>query len=250
MYNLNDENYKQRRRLYNELKLISKHKDTSHLISTNNIVKGSFLAEENKPVNGIYFILQGKVKVFNIGVDQKIKISRLVSYRDIIGLSSLNSSYYSSNAVVVESGQAYFINLKNLKYLLKNNNKLSNLLVNSLSMKLRHYEMRQKHLSIFPATERIIDVLLLIAHKFGETTNQGLEISTCTSRKDIAAFANTSPEKAIRTLSLLKSKKHIAIEGKKIIIKDKKTLINAISKYIFTSNESTSLNLSYSDIFY
>ena len=226
MPNLNDKNYKQKSSLYNELKLIAKSKNTSHLISTNDIEKGSFLVEEKKPVNGIYFILQGKVKVFNIGVDQKIKILRLVSNRDIIGLSSLNSSYYSSNAVVLEKGQAYFINLKNLKYLLKNNNKLSNLLVNSLSMKLRHHEMRQKHLSIFPATERIIDALLLTAYKFGKTTNQGIEMSIGTSRKDIAAFANTSSEKAIRTLSLLKSKKYIAIEGKNIIIKDKKNLIN------------------------
>lgn len=255
MYNLNDidlnnNNYKLRRGLNNNIKLIANNKNTSHLINLKKIEKGLFLAEERKPVNGMYFILEGKVKVFNTGVDQKIQTLRLVSKGDLVGLSSLNSTHYWSSAVVVEEVKAYFINLKNVKFILKSNNKLSLLLLNSLALKLLHYEVHQKHLNIFPASERIIDALLLTAYKFGKTTDLGLEISTGSARKDIASFANTSMEKVIRTLSCLKSKKHISINGKKIIILDKEGLINQLRPYLFTSEESTDSKLFYPNLFY
>ena len=255
MYNFNDidlnnNNFKQRRSLFNNLKLIIDNKDTYNLISVEKIKKGFFLAKEREPVNGIYFILEGKAKVLNTGVNQKIQILRLVSKGDIVGLSSLNSSHYWSSVMVIESVKAYFINLKNLKFLLKNNNKLSVLLVNSLALKLRHYEVRQKHLSLLPASERVIDALLLTAYKFGVTTDQGIEISSGTSRKDLASFANTSAEKAIRTLSYLKSKKHIEINGKKIVIKNKDGLINLLNKQLRNGEESTDLNIFYPNLFY
>ena len=220
MRNLNDQDlnnihYKHRRSLNYNLKLIANNKATSHLIERKKVEKGHFLVEERKHVHGIYFILKGKMKVFNTGYEDKIQILRLASKGDIVGLSSLNASYYWSSAVAVENVEAYFINLKNLKTILKTNIKLSFLFVNALALKLQHYEMRQKYLSLFQSTERIIDVLLLTGYKFGEKTSEGLEFSACTSRKDIAAFANTSKENAIRTLSKLKSKKLILIEGKK-----------------------------------
>ena len=117
-------------------------------------------------------------------------------------------------------------------------------------MKLRHYEMRHKHLSLFPARERIIDALLLTAYKFGKSTDEGLEISVCTSRKEIASFANTSTEKAIRTLSLLRSEKHIVIQGKKIIIQDPNFLINQLTQYLYNTDEPTNVNLGYPNLFY
>ena len=255
MYNLNDIdinniNFKQRRSLHYNLKLISNNKETSHLISIETINKGLFLAEERKPVNGIYFILEGMVKVFNSDRDKKVKILRLVSKGDIVGLSSLNSTFYWSSAIALTPVKAYFINQKNLKTILKINCKLSLLLVNFLALKLRHYEVRQKHLSIFSAADRVIDALLLTAYKFGNTTDQGLEVSICTYRKDIASFANTTPEKVIRTLSDLKKQNYIEINGKHIVIKDKKVLVDHLVKYLSHTEELSDMNFCYPNLFY
>ncbi len=222
--NLKNLNFKRRRSLKYNLSLISKSKSTLHLISIEKFNKGYYLVEERKPVRGIYFILKGKMKIFNTGSNQKIQTLRLVSKGDLVGLSSLNASYYWSSAVVVENVEVYFINLKNLKSILKSNNKLGLLFIDALAMRLRHYEIRQKHLSLLPAPERVIDALMLTAYKFGETTTQGLEISICNSRKELASFASTSLEQTIRTLSYLKSEKSISIEGKSIIIIDKNIL--------------------------
>jgi CRP-like cAMP-binding protein len=118
----------------------------------------------------------------------------------------------------MEKIKAYFIDLEHLHFILQNNVKLSLLLINALAFKLHQHEIRQKHLALFSARERIIDALLTITNIFGKTINRGIEISVGTTRKDIANFANTSTEFAIRALSDLKSKKYILLKGKKIII--------------------------------
>lgn len=221
----------QSRAISKQLKLLFQNNVTSHLIDIYNLEKGYFLAKENQPVQGIYIIIDGKVKIFNTELDKKTKIFRLASKGDIVGFSSLNAANYWSSAVVIEKVKTYFINIDNLNYILKNNNKLSFLFINALTLKLRIYEMRQRYVNLFPASERIIEVLLLITYKFGNTTINGTEITDCISRRDIASFANTSTEQAIRTISSLNSKEYISIEGKKIIIKNKEALINQLKQY-------------------
>lgn len=247
--NLNSINFKHSRSLNYNLKLLARIKETSHLISIQKLEKGSLLVEESKPVNGIYFILEGKVKIFNTELDKKTKIFRLASKGDIVGFSSLNATNYWSSAIALENVEAYFINSKSLKYILKNNSKLSLLFVNALVFKLQHYEMRQRYLNLFPSQERVIEVLLVIANKFGNATLNGIEIADCTSRKEIASFANVSTENAIRTLSTLVSNNYILIEGKKIIIKNKEGLINQLKKYCCSHKLSSALNSCYLDLF-
>ena len=236
--------------LKNQLIQLANNKKTSHLISLNKLVKGSFLVQENKPVNGIYFILQGKVKVFNTEQNNKIKIFRLVVKDDLVGYSSLNSTYYWSSAIALSDVEAYFINVESLTYILKNNKELSFLFINALSLKLHQYEIRQRYLDLFPAPIRVIEVLLLIAHKFGIITEEGIELKDCVSRKEIASMANTSTEKAIRTISLLKSKEYISLDAKVIIIKNKEALIELLKKYCCESKIKVNDPTCYLNIFY
>lgn len=58
-------NFKLSRSLKYNLKLLARNKSTAHLIGISKLEKGDLLVEENKPVKGIYFILEGKVKIFN-----------------------------------------------------------------------------------------------------------------------------------------------------------------------------------------
>lgn len=257
MYKLSDEkliynNKKLRQRLFSILKLIAKQEDTSQLISTQIFEKKQFLVKEKEPVKGIYFILNGSVKIYNTGLNNKYQILRLATRGDMVGLSSLNSVHYWASAVALNSVKAYFINIKNLLFILNSDSRLSLLLINSLSFKLRHYEIRQKHKSLFPASERIIDVLLLISYKCGKVSRKGIEISTCTARKDIASFSNTSPEKTIRTLSYLKSKNLIDVDNTVILIKNKDELINKLKPFCCKDNigEKNWKNSCYPEMYY
>lgn len=246
--NFADINFKLNRSLNYNLKLLISNKATAHLISVQKLEKGFLLAEEDKPVQGIYFILKGKAIVFNAELKQKTRIFRLASKGDIVGFSSLNTANYWSSAITLGAVEAYFINIKSLKYILKNNTKLSLLFVNALAMKLHDYEIRQRYLDLFPARERVIEALLLIGSKFGKVTENGIEITDCTTRREIASLANIATENTIRILSVLIKKNYIVVEGKKIIIKNKEELINQLKKYCCSQKLPNTLNACYLDV--
>jgi CRP/FNR family transcriptional regulator len=235
-------------KLYKVLKKLSSDKITSKLISIERFTKGQYLTEERQEANGIYFILEGHAKIFNVNVNKKIQILRLASVGDIVGLSCLNSNYYWASSLVEDNIKAYFISLNNLEYLLKTDRIFSFLMITEMSIKLRHYKMRQ-NISMFPATERIIDALFLIAYKFGKKTENGIEVSTCVSRKDISSLSDTSIENTIRTLSMLKSENFIDIQNKVIIITNEKQLKDKLIKYCKLHNLSTDLIPSYPNVF-
>lgn len=243
--------FKQQRSLNYNLKLLKDYKETSKLVNNKTFKKGTLLFKEGHPVNGIYFILEGVVKVFYDCYDKKKNTLKFASKGDIVGLSSLNSNFYMASAVVVKPIKAYFIDQKNLKSILKENGKLNFILVNFLALKLRFQEVRHKHLSLFLAEDRIIDALLLTAYKFGKKTNQGLEITFGSARKDIASLANTSTEKVIRTLSILSKQNLIEKKGRRIlVIKNEKELLNHLTKYYKLHEDTYDNDYTYPNLFY
>jgi len=251
LYDFELEKYRfDRNKLFKRLLQIANTKNTINLIEQKTIDKGTFLVKENQHVTGFYFILEGKIKVFNTGAQNKTQILKLASKGDIVGLSGFNSSYYWASAIAEQNVEAYFITPKNLEILLGLYNDFALLLIKALAFKARNYEIRQKHLSLFPATERIIDSLLLIASKFGIKTSNGIFIEHCTSRKDISSFASVSEANAIRTLRKLQEKEYITIAPKLIIIINKEALINQLRKYCCPNKITSTLNNCYVNSFY
>ncbi|VAW24356.1 hypothetical protein MNBD_BACTEROID04-1403 [hydrothermal vent metagenome] len=238
LYNIDKANKNfEENKLFKKLLKIVQHKSTNDLIELETIKKGMFLVEENQYVTGFYFILEGRIKVFNSGVNNKKQILKLATKGDIIGLSGFNSLYYWASAFAEEDVKAYFITPKNLEILLVLFPDFTLLLVKEFAFKVRSYEIRQKHLGLFPATERIIDSLLLIASKFGSKTSNGILIEHCTSRKDISSFASVSEANTIRTLRKFQDKGYITIEKKIIIINERETLANLLKIHCCPTDE-------------
>lgn len=231
LYHFKNRNYKFNQNvLFKKLLKIARDKNTTSLIESQVFNKEEFLVRENQLVTGFYFILKGKIKVYNSGANNKKQILKLATKGDLIGISAFNSSYYGASAVVEEKVEAYFITPKNLEILLSKYNDFSLTLVKALAAKVRNYEIRQKHLSLLSATERVIDALLLISSKFGVKTTEGTLIEHCTSRKDISSFSSVSLENTIRTLSKLQKMNYIDIGSKVIVIKNKLELVNLLKK--------------------
>jgi CRP/FNR family transcriptional regulator len=228
LYNFNDNKFKNA--LFKKVLKIAKNKNTASLINTEIINKGEFLVRENQLVTGFHFILKGKVKVFNSASNNKKQILKLATKGDLIGLSAFNYLRYGASAIAENQVEALFITPKNLEILLNKHNDIALLIIKALAAKIRIYEVRQKHLSLLSATERIIDSLLMIASKFGEKTTEGILLEDCISRKDISSFSGVSLENTIRTLSKLQKLKFIEIGPKVIIIKNELELIEIIKK--------------------
>ncbi|MCF6181903.1 Crp/Fnr family transcriptional regulator [Lutibacter sp.] len=232
------------------LNLLAQNSKTKNLFYIKKYEKDAFLFEQGEKVDGIYFITKGKVKIFNTEF-AKSTILKLASKGDIVGLSSLNFQKYLFSASALNHVKAYFISLKNLKKILKSTPKLSFLLINYLSLELQYFELRQKHNALFSVKGKVIEALLIIANSYGKSTEEGIEITYCIQRKEIAAVANTTYETVIRELKKLKLKDVISVENQKIVIKDKEYLINSLKKHCGSDVENKDdSSCSYLDFLY
>ncbi len=249
-HGFNELNAKLKKSLNFNLNLLAQNSKTKNLFYIKKYEEDDFLFEQGEKVDGIYFITKGKVKIFNTEF-AKSTILKLASKWDIVGLSSSNFQKHLFSASALNYAKVYFISLKNLKKILKKTPKLSFLLINYLSLELQHFELRQKHNALFSVKGKVIEALLIIANSYGKSTKEGIEITYCIQRKEIAAIASTTYETVIRELKKLKLEGAISVENQKIVIKDKEYLINSLKKHCGSNEENKENNsCSYLDLLY
>lgn len=176
--------------------------------------KGQQFIIEGAPVNGLFFIQKGKVKVFRTGINGREQIVRFAKAGEIIGHRGFGTAeYYSIGAIALEDTSLCYFSKHNLQEALLNNPKLAYDFMLFYANELNRSESKVKSISQMTVRERVIDTLLYLHRKFG--INKGfLDVSL--SRKEYADYSGTTEEQVIRAFSILKKEKLISAKGKKI----------------------------------
>lgn len=192
--------------------------------------KGQQFIMEGAPVNGLFFILKGTVKVIRTGINGREQIVRFAKEGEIIGHRGFGTEeYYSIGAIALQDSLLCYFSKENLQDTLLNNPKFSYDMMLFYANELNRSENKVKSISQMAVRERVIDSLLYIHRKFGEL-NGFLNLPL--SRKEYADYAGTTEEQVIRVFSALKKEKLISAQGKKIGVSD----IQALKKEINDHN--------------
>ncbi len=193
--------------------------------------KGQQFIIEGAPVNGLFFILKGKVKVLRTGINGREQIVRFAKEGEIIGHRGFGTEeYYSIGASALEDTILCYFSKDILQKVLHENPLFTYDLMLFYAEELNASEAKVKTLSQMTVRERVIDTLLYINRKFGNT-NDFLKLTL--SRKEYADYAGTTEEQVIRMISALKKENLIIAKGKKIGIPDVELLKKEISEHNF-----------------
>ncbi|MFT6995794.1 MAG: CRP-like cAMP-binding protein [Maribacter sp.] len=193
--------------------------------------KGQQFIIEGAPVNGLFFILKGKVKVYRTGIHGKEQIVRFAKEGEIIGHRGFGTEeYYSIGAIALEHTQLCYFSKENLQRALKTNASFTYDLMLFYADELNRSEAKVKSISQMTVRERVVDTLLYIHRKFKD--HNGF-LNLTLSRREYADFAGTTEEQVIRIFSTLKKEKLIHAKGKKIGITDVDLLKKEISEHNF-----------------
>ncbi|MFL1011462.1 Crp/Fnr family transcriptional regulator [Flavisericum labens] len=207
--------------------------NNKHPVEKNNLrcKKGQQFIIEGAPVNGLFFVLKGKVKVFRTGINGREQIVRFAKEGEIIGHRGFGTEeYYSIGAVALEDTVLCYFSKVQLQNSLQNNPRFAYDLMLFYANELNRSESKVKSISQMTVRERVIDTLLYINRKFGN--NKGfLDVSL--SRREYAEYAGTTEEQVIRMFSALKKENLIITKGKKIGINDIQLLKSEISEHNF-----------------
>ncbi|MBL7916238.1 MAG: Crp/Fnr family transcriptional regulator [Bacteroidia bacterium] len=197
------------------------------------IKKNDDLFREGDPVNGIYFIYEGKFKVFNSGYKNKTQIVRLAKSGNIIGHRGFGSlKIYPIGATALSQSTVCFIPEKTFKEALKNNGELVFELLNFYADELRRAEYKLRSLSQMSARQKLAEALLTINEIFDSEVFEGEEyLGLQLPRQDYADITGSSLEEVIRTLSAFNKEGIISLVGKRIKILKLNALKEMISSF-------------------
>jgi len=191
--------------------------------------EGHHIVYENNPVMGLYFIQEGKAKIYSTGINNKTQVVRLSKTGGIIGHRGYGGDLYPVGAISIEDSIVCFIDNETMYNAFMENPKLTFNLMMYYSKELRNSEARIKNIAQMNVKEKVIDALLYVDDVFNPTGNTHSIISL--TRKDLSDLAGINPEQLSRILSELKMEKQISIVSNVINIIDIDKLRTFVSPF-------------------
>ncbi len=199
--------------------------------NTFKLKKGQQFIIEGTPVNGLFFIRKGTVKVFRTGINGREQIVRFAKEGEIIGHRGFGThESYSIGATVLKNSSVCYFSKDVLQKILLSNSKFAYDFMLFYANELNRSESKVKSISQMSVRERVIDTLLYIHRKFGDDMNDFLNLVL--SRREYADYAGTTEQQVIRVFSALKKEQLINAKGKQIGINN----ISALKKEINEHN--------------
>ena len=194
--------------------------------------KGESIFQEGDPVQGIYFVTSGIVKVHKKWGTEKEVILRFARTGEIFGHRGLGpdalypavAPIYPISATAIEPATACFVDLAFFQASLKVNQELIYGLLLFFAGELQESERKMRNLAHMPVKGRLAGALLSLQDKFGQTTDGFIGITL--SRQDIASFVGATYETVFRTINELSDEHLIQTDGKHIRILDPDGLHN------------------------
>lgn len=196
------------------LPIFDSHKKTIHVKAKQRIFN------EGDPVQGIYFIEQGKVKVLSRFNTKDENIIRIASNDMVLGHRGIHFKHYHISAEALTDTTLTFLPIDIFIKIIKANPNMAIYLLNFMSEELREAEERLEGLLIFDPKKRVALILIKLIDCFGYVHKKSDLLSYTLSRTDIANMAGTTYETVIRTLANFEKLKLIKLVGKEIVIKN------------------------------
>lgn len=174
--------------------------------------RGQYIFYSGNPPSGLYCINAGTVKLENESRGGTSHVYRVVTVGGVLGYRALfaNEEYHSS-ALVHEDAVVCHIPKSCILELVSRFPEVGFGFLAYISRELRSAEDRHRSLADKEAPRRVAETILQLKKNFPEMT---------WTRKDIAEWADTTPETVMRSLSDFKSKGFIELRGRKIDIKN------------------------------
>ncbi|WP_163714480.1 Crp/Fnr family transcriptional regulator [Mangrovibacterium lignilyticum] len=186
--------------------------------NTFNCNQGQQFILEGAPVNGLYFIYSGAVKVYRQTATKESQIIRFSRNGEIVGHRGFGTNYvYDISAAALSD--TILCNFTS-DVLIEMLHKAPELMFDFMLFyadQLQKSEANAKRFGQMTVREKVINGLLFIESKFGQKDGY---INMILSRRDIADFAGTSADQVIRVISALKKEGLLIAKGKKLGIPD------------------------------
>jgi CRP-like cAMP-binding protein len=185
-----------------------------------NLKKGQLLYFDGDASQGIYLVLNGKIKVSKITEEGRELVTAINVADDYFGIyDAIINKSHTENAEALEDSQICLLYKEQLDQILTKNSGLAMQFIRLLSENLHQKDQQLMQMAYHSVRKRLAETLLKISDI---NQNEIFKIS----RNDLAAMAGMATETVSRTLSDFKEEKLLDKKGSEIAILDAGRLKN------------------------
>jgi CRP-like cAMP-binding protein len=183
--------------------------------------KNHVLFHQSLPGSGVFYILEGAVKIFTLEENGKEIIHKLLPAGELVGLETLfgnNLCQYS--AVVIEDARCSFLDKNFIRNLIHRDPEIMDKFLIKMGKNLDEAWHRNSNMILYKVRERTALCLLELGNHFGLKEKDHIRIRLRLNRDELASVLGVATETAIRFLSEFKRNNYIAEDNRQLLITD------------------------------
>lgn len=179
---------------------------------------GEHIYRQEAPFKALYSIQNGSVKTETVTVEGKQSVMGFFLAGDLLGVDSISSTTYTTDAVAMEETWVCEIPYSGLLKLCSEEEGLQKKFINRLGSKIHSGEYNWKIIRNESAGRRVLYFLYQLYERQVRNNINSPRLQLPMSKQDLASFLGLTPESFSRTLTQLHKEGLITKESSKVLV--------------------------------
>lgn len=189
-----------------------------------NLKKGAVVFRQGTLAQGVYFLIQGKVKSYSVNFEGQCRIAHIYSEGDILGYCPLfTNGIHMATLEALEPCVLQFVPSEAFVGMLGDSPSFTRMMLQAVSREFAAWSNFQMAFDTRPVRTRLALALMILHEKYRKPGNSTAVIYF--TRTDLAAYVGASLETIVRTLSEFRAQGLVHVRGRRIMINDFEKLI-------------------------
>ena len=190
-------------------------------VSSKHYDRGELLFSEGDACGGLFIVGKGKIRIFKLspsGREQTLAMEGPGS--SFAELPVFDGGNYPASAAASEDAEVLFISRKDFQDFCREHPEVGLKVIAVVGSRLRRLVGIIEDLSFTTVRQRLMALILRLAHTSTTRSSQGVHVELTKSQQDLAAELGTVRELISRNLGRLQAEGYVNVNGRSIVVKD------------------------------
>ncbi len=181
--------------------------------------RGATIVRANEPARSVYLIREGGVKESQITPEGKEVILALHGPGDLFGeLEQFHGNQVTATCTTLLPSKILVIPREDWEKLLAEHPQLQRGLMQQMARRIEDAWRLVRMLSRYTTEARLKSVLLLLAERWGQPREEGIEVALDLTHRTLADLAGASREKVTRAIGVLQQKGLVKVIKRRLVV--------------------------------
>ena len=191
--------------------------------------RGKILFRQNGYPKGVYWLISGKIKIYQETASGQRQTNYIYSNGDLIGYRQfIANEPHPVSAKFLEDSVVKFIPGELIRKLLESSPVFARHMLMALAREFTVWMNRMTVYSTSPVKQRVVLALLILFEQYRLSGSKNGNITI--TRTELAEFVGASLETVVRILNKLKTDEMLEVKGRVIVLSDPAGLIQVLKK--------------------